>query len=145
MSYKHNKTYDKLKNKVTIKLSPKVKDIHYVVHQIIFNLAELDFINFINVSPEQLLASNEVTQGHIKKPITEPNHSTAIGVYLIIDIEHKNIQFFEITSATKGCGKKIVDAVLQALPEKWFGVVVMDWSQGFWKKMKEKYNNLIIF
>ena len=145
MSTKHRKAFEKLKNKAIINVSPKVKDIHSVVNQIIFNLAELDFINFIKVSQEDLLASNEVTNGRIKKPITEPHHSTAIGVHLLIDIEHNNVQFYEITSASKGCGKKIVNAVLQALPEKWFGVVVMDWSQGFWEKMKERHKNLEIW
>ena len=54
------------------------------------------------------------------------------------------MQFYEITSATKGYGAKMVDAVLRALPEGWTGVVVMDWSGGFWKRMSEKYENLEI-
>ena len=57
---------------------------------------------------------------------------------------YKNIQFFEITSATRGYGGKMVEAVMNALPDDWYGVVVMDWSDGFWKKMKERHKKLHI-
>jgi len=130
------------RNKITI--SKKIKAIHPVAERIVDNLAALDFIHFIRVSPEYIQASNEVTEGRIKIPITKPDHPTAIGVYLIIDIVYKDIQFYEITSATKGCGGKMVDKVMKALPKDWDGVVVMDWSHGFWDKMKEKHKNLYI-
>ena len=121
-----------------------MEEIHPVVNHIVSNLAELDFIHFIRVSPEYLQATNEVTEGRIKSPVTTPHHPTAIGINLIIDIAYKNIQFYEITSAIKGCGGKMVGAVLQALPQDWKGIVVMDWSRGFWDKMKEKHNKLYI-
>ncbi len=89
-------------------------------------------------------ASNEVTEGRFKTPITKPEHPSAIGVYLIIDIVHKDIQFFEINSAIKGGGGKMVRAVLKALPQDWNGIVIMDWSDGFWDKMIEKHKNLYI-
>ena len=38
----------------------------------------------------------------------------------------------------------MVDAVIKALPIDWQTVVVMDWSQGFWEKMVEKYDKLSI-
>ncbi len=38
------------------------------------------------------------------------------------------IQFFEITSAVKGYGKKMVKAVVTAIPDDWKAAVVMDWS-----------------
>ena len=41
-------------------------------------------------------------------------------------------------------GGKMVNEVLKALPEDWNGIVVMDWSHGFWDKMKEKHKNLQI-
>ena len=37
----------------------------------------------------------------------------------------------------------MVKAVLRALPKGWRGVVLMDWSDGFWDKMKMKYRNLV--
>ena len=138
------KIFKKLETKVKITLQKNVKEIHPVVKDIVNNLAELEFIRFIRVSPEYLQASNEITEGRIKIPITKPDHPTAIGVHLIIDFDHKDIQFYEITSAIKGCGGKMAHAVLNALPEDWNGFVAMDWSRGFWGKMMEKYNNLYI-
>ncbi len=38
----------------------------------------------------------------------------------------------------------MVDAVMNALPEGWEAVILMDWSGGFWKKMKKKYSNIVI-
>jgi hypothetical protein len=60
------------------------------------------------------------------------------------DLDHKDIQFFKMNSATKGYEGKMVDGVLKDLPKEWNGVVVMDWSDGFWDKMKTKHNNLIV-
>jgi hypothetical protein len=58
-------------------------------------------------------------------------------------LDHKDIQFFEMNSAIKGYGGKMVDALLKDLPKQWNGVVVMDWSDGFWDKMKKKHSNLV--
>jgi len=44
-----------------------------------------------------------------------------------------------MNSATKGYGGKMVDVVLKDLPKEWNEVVVMDWSDGFWDKMKKKH------
>ncbi len=144
MKSKNDRIFKELENKAKIAVSTKVKEIHPVVKEIVDNLAKLDLINFIRVLPEYLQASNEVTDGRFKIPITKPEHPTAVGVYLIIDIVYKDIQFFEITSAIKGGGGKMVRAVLKALPKDWNGIVVMDWSDGFWDKMKEKHKNLYI-
>jgi hypothetical protein len=135
---------EELGAKAKIIVSRKVKEIHPVIKHIVKNLAELNFIHFIKLSPEILQASNAITEGRIKIPVSKPDHPTAIGVYLIIDISNKDIHFYEMNSAIKGCGGKMVDAVLKALPQDWSGVVVMDWSNGFWDKMKEKHRHLYI-
>jgi len=49
-----------------------------------------------------------------------------------------------MNSAIKGYGSKMVDAVISALPEDWSAVVVMDWSRGFWDKMREKHRQIVI-
>jgi hypothetical protein len=43
-------------------------------------------------------------------------------VSLILDLDHKDIQFFEMNSATKGYEGKMVYAVLKDLPKEWNGV-----------------------
>jgi len=35
----------------------------------------------------------------------------------------------------------MVDAVLKDLPKEWNGVVVMDWSDGFWDKIFSAHHN----
>ncbi len=134
-----------LKDKAEIRVSPKVKEIHPVVKDIIRNLAALDFIHFIRMTPDYIRASNELPEGRFKIPVTEPHHPTAVGTYLLVDCVYKHVQFYEITSAIKGCGGKMVDAVLKALPHDWKGIVLMDWSDGFWDNMIKRHKNLYKF
>ncbi len=65
-----------------------------------------------------------------------------VGVHLILDFAPNTIQFFEITSAVKGYGEKMVQSVMTALPGEWEACVVMDWSEGFWERMAEKYDGI---
>jgi hypothetical protein len=70
------------------------------------------------------------------------NHQTAIGIQILYSVSHKYIDFFDINSPIKGYGGKMVDAVLKDFPKDWQPSVLMDWSDGFWTKMKERYNVL---
>ena len=36
----------------------------------------------------------------------------------------------------------MADAILNELPKDWRPAVTLDWSEGFWDKMKEKYKKL---
>lgn len=38
----------------------------------------------------------------------------------------------------------MVKAVLSAIPNDWQALVAMDYSEGFWDRMVEKYNKLTI-
>jgi hypothetical protein len=127
-----------------IRVNKKLKSIHPVVESIAVNLAELDIIQYIMISADFLKASSEITTGRNKIPITKPHHSSAVGVSLLLELDYKVIQFYEMNSPIKGYGSKIVDGVMRALPEDWSAVVVMDWSGGFWEKMKEKYSKIMI-
>jgi hypothetical protein len=128
----------------TITVSKRIRTLHPVVKNISNNLARIKPIRFIRISPDFLQASSEVTKGRAKTPITKPEHPTAIGLSLIIDLARKDIQFFEMNSPIKGYGGKMVDAVLNDLPEEWSAVVVMDWSDGFWDRMRDRHGNLEI-
>ena len=127
-----------------IRYIQKLKPVYPVVENIAHNLAEIDIIKYVTISKDYIKASSEVTTGRSKIPITKPDHPSAVGVSLILEIEHNDIQFYEMNSPIKGYGGTMVDAVMRALPEDWSAVVVMDWSGGFWEKMREKYNNLVI-
>ncbi|MGO9620346.1 MAG: hypothetical protein ACLPT6_02955 [Desulfobaccales bacterium] len=63
---------------------------------------------------------------------------------MILELNHKVIEFYEVNSPSKGYGSKMVATVIGALPEDWSAVVVMDWSGGFWEKMSKKYNKIVI-
>lgn len=78
------------------------------------------------------------------RPVTKPGHPTATGVSLILEEDREEVQFHEITAAVKGYGSKMVEAVLNALPRKWKAVVVMDWSDGFWKVMRRRHRRLVL-
>ena len=133
---------DELAEKITLKITQQSKVLHPVVESLVVKLSDLDFIRFIRVSPEDIQASSELTPGRVKIPISKPDHPKASGVHLIIHKYFKDIQFYEINSAVKRHGRKMVDAVMKALPDDWRAAVVMDWSQGFWEKMTKKYDNL---
>jgi hypothetical protein len=127
-----------------IKVSKKVKTLHPVVKNIAENLAQTGAIKFIRILPDFLQASSEATGDRIKQPITKPGHPTAVGVSLIIDLASKEVQFFEITSAVRGYGGTMVGAIIKSLPREWRPVVVMDWSDGFWIRMQQKFTNIEI-
>jgi hypothetical protein len=77
-------------------------------------------------------------------PVSTPGHFSAVGVHLILDFIFDGIQFFEITSTVKGYGEKMVKAVVTAIPDDWKAAVVMDYSDGFWDRMSEKYDRIVI-
>lgn len=129
---------------VEIKISRKVRKLHLVAEAITKNLAEVEPIRFIRILPDLLEASSEVTEGRFRIPITTPGHPSAIGISIILSFDYEEIQFFAITSAVKGYGGKMVEAVLRALPPGWKAVVVMDWSDGFWEHMSRTHPNIEI-
>jgi hypothetical protein len=120
----------------------RVKQLPYEIVEMALRLADLDFITYIRICDETLAASSENYPNRLKVPITNMNHETAIGVQILYSLSHKYINFFDINSPIKGNGSKMVDAILKDFPKDWQPTVVMDWSNGFWDRMKEKYHQL---
>lgn len=129
--------------RVQITVGRKAKPLHPVTKEIVENLAEIDAIRFIRVTPGFLAASSGV-QGARMLPVTKPGHPTAIGVSLIRGEDREEIRFYEITSASKCYGSRTVEAVLNALPRGWKAVVAMDWSDGFWKAMRRRHRRIVL-
>ena len=119
----------------------RVKKLPFEVVNMALQLAELDFIKFIRICDETLAASSENYPNRPKVPITHMNHPTAIGIQILYSTTYKHIVFFDINSPIKGNGNKMVEAILHDFPKDWRPAVVMDWSNGFWEKMKKKYKN----
>lgn len=120
----------------------RVKQLPYEIVEMALRLAELDFIKYVRICDETISASSENYPNRPKVPITNMNHETAIGVQILYSLSHKYINFFDINSPIKGNGSKMVNAVLRDFPKDWQPTIVMDWSKGFWDRMKEKYNVL---
>ena len=120
----------------------KVKSIDPIIDKCVRELSRLSPLKYIKITNDGIMASNQVEGSRDKKPVTKPFHSTAIGIHLIYDFQFKTLEFYELNSATKGWGEKMVKAALIHLPKDWRPALVMDWSDGFWDKMQYKYNQL---
>jgi len=64
-------------------------------------------------------------------PITEIGQEGVVGLELLIDPDNRTVQFYSLTSSLKGYGRKIVKSVVEATPDAWTIVVVLDWRRGF--------------
>ena len=120
----------------------RVKELPEEIVKMAFNLATLDIIRYIRICDETLAASSENYPNRPKVPITHMNHETAIGIQILYSTSYKTIDFYDINSPIKGNGSKMVEAVLKDFPKDWQAAVVLDWSNGFWNKMKKKYKKI---
>ena len=134
---------DCAEGKAYIAVSKRAQPLHPVVKEIADNLADIDVIRFIRVTSGFLQASSEACRARMR-PVATPGHPTAVGLSLILEEDREEIQFYEITSAVKGYGSRMVEAVLNALPKKWKAVVAMDWSGGFWKVMRRRHRRIVL-
>jgi len=120
----------------------KVKKLPYEIIEMALRLAELDFVKYVRMSDEFLSASSENYPNRPKVPVVHSNHETATGVEILYSVSHRYIDFNDINSPIKGNGNKMVEAILTDFPKDWQPSVLMDWSNGFWDRMKEKHNDL---
>lgn len=120
----------------------KIKDIPTEMLNVAFRLAALDCIKFVRITNDSISASNEIEGSKNKIPVTKMNHTSAIGIKIIFHYELKILEFYEINSPIKGNGSKMVDSVFVDFPFDWQACVVMDWSCGFWDKIKARYGKI---
>ncbi|MBU1565083.1 MAG: hypothetical protein KJ630_05575 [Proteobacteria bacterium] len=118
------------------------------IDPVYFNLAEslaaIDILNYIKIYNERIKASNLLSENKKKEPITEIGKDGVIGLELLIDSTNKTIQFYSLTSSEKGYGRKLVKAVVDAVPDDWSIVVVFDSSGAFWQNMIEEFPRLSV-
>ncbi|MBV5326790.1 MAG: hypothetical protein JZU65_04010 [Chlorobium sp.] len=123
----------------------KIKTIHPVFLGLAESLSNVPILRFIKIYNDRLCASNLLSTDGKKEPIVDTDRTDLVGVELLVDPAFKTVQFFSIVSFKKGNGRKMVAAVFEATPEDWSLAVVMDWSGGFWEKMREEYPRIMIF
>lgn len=121
------------------------KNIHPIYMEVAVSLSAIEILKYVKIYNERILASNFISTNKKKEPVVEIGRKNLVGVELLFNISDETIQFYSITSAVKGCGEKIVSAVVNTTPDDWFIVIPMDWSGGFWERMVEKFPRLIIF
>ncbi len=121
-----------------------VKAIPPVFERLATRLARIPELRYVKLFPERIAASNVLSGDGKKNPVVIIGAEGIVAVELLIDVPHRIVQFYALTSAVKGCGRQIVDAVVGAAPEDWFLAVPMDWSGGFWRRMAEEYPRLFV-
>ena len=128
-----------------IRKAHSVRHIEPIFQRLATSLAQIPELRYIKIFPERLTASNVLSNDGKKNPVVKVGAEGLVGVELLIDRSTKVVQFCALTSAIKGCGRKMVEAVIAATPEDWQLAVVMDWSGGFWRRMAQEYPRLVVF
>jgi hypothetical protein len=105
-------------------------------------LAGVPTLRFVKLFPGRLSASNTLSTDGKKNPVVIIGAEGIIGVELLVDVDTHVVQFYAITSAERGCGRQMVEAIVGATPANWFLAAPMDWSDGFWERMARDYPQL---
>jgi hypothetical protein len=125
-----------------VRKAHSVRTVRPVVRNLATSLAGIPELRYVKIFPERVAASNMLSEDGKKNPVVTIGAEGLVGVDLLIDVPHKIVQFYALTSARKGCGRQIVDVVVGAVPHDWFLPVLMDWSGGFWERMAKEYPRL---
>ena len=122
-----------------------VRCVEPIFEKLAMSLAEISELRYIKIFPGRITASNRLSQDRKKNPVVEIGAEGITGLELLIDTRWKDIQFYAITSALKGHGRKMVEAVVNATPAGWKLAVVFDWSDDFWQKRVEEHPRIVVF
>lgn len=118
-----------------IRKAHSVRCIEPIFQHLAMHLAEIPELRYIKIFPQRLAASSLLSEDGKKNPVVKVGEEGVVGVELLIDVSARIVQFYALTSAVKGCGRKMVVAVANATPEDWHLAVPFDWSEGFWRKI----------
>jgi hypothetical protein len=105
-----------------------VRQIDPIYESLAKSLAQIPELHYVKIFPDRLAASNVLSRDKKMNPVVTVGGNDIVGVELLIDSTYNVIQFYSITSSIKGCGRKMVDAVVNATPDNWKLAVVFDWS-----------------
>jgi hypothetical protein len=128
-----------------IRKAHSVRRIEPIFQDLAVSLATTPELRYIKIFRERLAASSILSKDGKNNPVVEVGAEGIVGVELLIDYPAKIVQFYAPTSAVKGCGTKIVGAVVEVTPEDWHLAVPLDWSGGFWQKMAEEFPRLSVY
>ena len=109
------------------------------------SLSAIPELRYIKLFPQRLSASNALSTDGKNNHVVNVGTAGIVGVELLVDVDSTVVQFYALTSAVPGCGRKIVEAVMTATPEDWTLAVPFDWSGRFWPRMAQDHPRLSIF
>jgi len=76
----------------SIFVATKVKSIHPGVDVIVKNLYEIDLIQYVRVSQEDVQASNEIKiKGRMKIPVSTTDYPSVVGVQVVLNRHFLNL------------------------------------------------------
>jgi hypothetical protein len=125
-----------------IRKAHSVRTIPPIFERLAVALAGIPELRYVKIFPERVSGSNSLSADGKQYPVVKIGEPGLVGVELLIDAKYAIVQFYALTSSTRGCGRRIVDAVVGATPDDWFLAVAMDWSGGFWARMAQEYPRL---
>ncbi len=128
-----------------IRKAHSVRRVQTIFKRLAVGLSGIPELRYIKIFPDRLTASNQLSRDGKKNPVVQISADGVVGVELLVDESAKVVQFYALTSVVKGCGRKMVEAVVGATPEDWHLAVVFDWSGGFWRKMAEENPRIVVF
>ena len=128
-----------------IRKAHSVRRIDPIFQNLAMGLARIPELRYIKLFPDRLTASNVLSEDGKKNPVVKIGGDGLVGVELLVDASTRVVQFYALTSAVKGCGRKMVAAVVAATPEDWHLAVVLDWSGGFWDRMTAEHPRIVVF
>lgn len=129
-----------------IRKTHSVRRIEPIFQHLAMRLTKIPELRYIKIFPERLAASSLLSDDGKKNPVVKVGEEGIVGVELLIDVSARIVQFYALTSAVKGCGRKIVVAVVEATPEDWHLAVPFDWSSGgFWRKIARECPRLAVY
>jgi hypothetical protein len=128
-----------------IRKAHSVRQVEPIFRLLATGLAQIPELRYIKIFPGRLSASNVLSEDGKKSPVVRVGAEGIVAVELLIDTTTQVFQFYAITAAVQGCGRRMVEAVIGATPEDWHLAVVFDWSGGFWQRMAQDYPRLVVF
>lgn len=94
-----------------IRKAHSVRRIDPIYQDLAMGLARIPELRHIKIFPERITASNVLSHDGKKNPVVKVGAEGLVGVELLIDESTKVVQFYALTSAVKGYGGRIVEAV----------------------------------
>ncbi|MBK1717218.1 hypothetical protein [Thiocystis violacea] len=125
-----------------IRKARTLRSIEPIYERLAVGLSAIPELRYIKLFPQRLSASSTLSTDGKNNPVVKVGAEGVVAVELLIDADTKLVQFYALTSTKRGCGRKTVAAVINAVPESWVVTVAFDWSGGFWQRMAQDYPRL---